>query len=154
MGTNKRYWIGSRPWNGKRWADTTSGMVIGDEYYEKLCMIHNRYVKRWNEVETKKIPLEHIHEILGAKVVAGHRRFILHWQDGENNHWILEIFYARGFSIFYPGCSCLRNPLRTTKDIQGVHLHWTGDGREEFEKWIELEAVKNENNGVWTEYKS
>ena len=118
--------------------------------------MYRRYVKQWNDIELNldKDLSEHKHEICGAHIVAGRSRsFTLHWQDDNHVHWILEVFYARGFSD-YPGLSCGRNPFRTVNDIRSAHLHWKGNGRKEFDKWLAIEEKENENNGEWNEYKT
>ena len=157
MTTRTSYWIGKRPSGGKKWARTTSATVLdAAEYHEALFGMYRRYVKQWNDIELNRDRslYEHTHEVHGAKVVGGPGRcFILHWHKG-NDHWILQINYARGFSVFYPGLSCGRNPFRSLKDIRSAHLHWSGSGREEFDGWLAFEREKNKNNGEWDEYRA
>lgn len=151
------YWIGKRPSSGKRWAYTTSAEILNpDQYHEALLGMYRRYVKQWNDIELdrNRSLSEHTHEIHEAKVVGGWGRcFILHWHSGET-HWILEIYYSKGFSEFYPGWSCARNPFRSNDDIRSAHLHWNSGGREEFDRWLEKEKESNKRNGEWDEYRA
>ncbi len=158
MGRRPSYWVGKRPSDGKRWAYTTSAIVlIGEEETEAIYRMYRRYVKQWNDIEldTSRCLSEHTHELCGAKVVGGaNRRFILHWENNNHDHWILEVFFSRGFSEFYPGLSCGRNTLRSANDIRSIRLHWSENGREEFNNWLKSEKSENQNNGEWDEYKA
>lgn len=152
------YWIGPRPSEGKRWTTTTTATVLTeDEEKEAVYRMYQRYVKQWNDIELNndKCLSEHTHEICGAKVVGGgNRRFILHWYGGNQAHWILEVLFARGFREYYPGSSCGRNALRSTKDIRAIRLHWSEGGKEEFGRWHAAEQAANQDNGEWSEYKA
>jgi hypothetical protein len=156
MRRSSSYWVGTRPSGGDRWAYTTCGTVIVDsEIKEAIFRMQRRYAKQWNDIELDRSRSlsEHTHEILGAqKVGGGGRKFILHAQEDNKNHWILEIFYARGFSEFHPGASCGMNPFRSTDDIRSVHLHWSDDGRSTFEKWLLDEGAANQHKGEAEEY--
>lgn len=148
------YWVGPAPAGVKRWAYTTSGAVIDDpEQREAIFRMHRRYVKQWNDIELdhSRSLSEHTHEVLGAQVVNGGRRFILHGYQ-EPSHWILEILYARGFSEFHPDWSCGKNPFRTTEDMRHTVLHWSDDGRTTFEQWMEAEKLANHAKGEASEY--
>jgi len=118
--------------------------------------MYRRYVKQWNDIELDRSRClsEHTHEICGAKIVGGNRKFILHWERNNHDHWILEVFFSRGFSEYYPGWSCGRNTLRNIKDIQSIRLHWSENGREKFDNWLNTEKSVNQNNGEWDEYKT
>jgi hypothetical protein len=155
MKRGSSYWIGTRPTGGERWAYTTFGTVIDDpKMKEAVLRMHRRYAKQWNDIELDRSRClsEHTHEILGAQVVGGSRRFILHAEEENKNHWILEIMYARGFSEFHPGWSFGKNPLRSIDDMRSLHLHWSDEGRSKFEEWIEAERVANEHKGEEVEY--
>ena len=158
MASESTYWNGPRPSDGKRWAYTTSATILtGEEEIEAIYRMYRRYVKKWNDIELDmgRSLSEHTHEICGAKVVGGaNRRFILHWQKGDHDHWILEVFLAGGFKEYYPGLSCGLNTLRSTKDLRSIRLHWSKDGREEFNRWLALEKAENQNKGEWSEYKA
>ncbi len=158
MASRTSYWIGKRPSNGKKWAYTTSATALEVAgYHEALFRMYRRYVKQWNDIELNKnwSLSEHIHEVCGAKIVGGPGRcFILHWHNDSNDHWILELCFARDFSEFYPGLSCGRNPFRSTNDIRTARLHWSGRGREEFERWLVSEKEVNQKNGEWEEYRA
>lgn len=158
MQNKSGYWIGTRPSDGKQWTYTTSATVLsGDGDKEAIFRMYRRYVKQWNDVELDiNRPLsEHTHTICGAQVIgSANRRFILHWDNRDQDHWILEIFFARGFREFHPSFSCGRNPLRTYKDIRSIRLHWSGNGRQEFARWIEAERLENQSKGEWTEYEA
>ncbi len=119
--------------------------------------MYRRFVKQWNDIELdiNRSLSEHTHKICDAQIVGGaNRRFILHWQDRDQDHWILEVFLARGFREYYPGLSCGRNPLRSHKDMRSLRLHWSGNGRKEFTQWIETERKENQSKGEWVEYKA
>lgn len=87
MAAKPTYWIGPRPSDGRRWANTTVATVLtGDEEKEAIYRMYRRYVKQWNDIELNndRCLSEHTHEICGAKVVgSGNRRFILHWYGGD-----------------------------------------------------------------------
>lgn len=157
METKSTYWIGQRPSDGKRWVYTTSAIVLtADEERETIFRMYRRYVKQWNDIELNMDSClsEHTHEVCGAKVVgSANRRFILHWQGSNQIHWILEVFFARGFKEYYPGFSCGRNTLRTAEDIRSIRLHWSQNGREEFNRWQAAERAENQGKGEW-EYKA
>ncbi len=158
MAARPTYWIGSRPSDGRRWAYASAAAVLtGDEEKEAIYRMYRRYVKQWNDIELNgdRCLSEHTHEICGAKVIgSGNRRFILHWSGGNQAHWILEVLFARGFREYYPGLSCGRNTLRSTKDIRGIRLHWSENGREEFDRWLVAEKEANKEKGEWSEYKA
>jgi len=158
MAAKSAYWLCPRPSDGKHWAYTTSATILtGDEEKQAIYSLYRRYVKQWNDIEldTDRCLSEHTHEVCGAKVVgSANRRFILHWQRGNQDHWILEVFFARGFREYYPGLSCGRNTLRSTKDIRSIRLHWSENGREEFNRWLATEKAENQNKGEWSEYKA
>ncbi|MBT8421068.1 MAG: hypothetical protein KJO08_09430 [Gammaproteobacteria bacterium] len=152
------YWIGKKPWDGKRWAYTTSGIVLDDPFQkEEIFRMYRRYVRQWNEIELNmdRSLSEHTHEVCGAKVVGGNaQKFILHMQNSDRDTWILEVNFARGFSEFYPGLSCARNTMRSPDDIRSIHLHWSQAGNEAFKEWLKVEKEINETKGEWTEYKA
>ncbi|EGV28314.1 hypothetical protein ThidrDRAFT_3847 [Thiorhodococcus drewsii AZ1] len=158
MSKSEPYWLGKRPLDGKRWAYTTSAVVLdAGDYHEKLFRMFRRYTKQWNDIELNmdRDLSEHTHEIHGAHIVGGAgRNFTLHWHNDKEDHWILEIHYARGFSEYYPELSCARNPFRSVDDIRSAHLHSKGNGQDKFEKWLELEEKENKENGEWDEYKA
>jgi len=157
MKRGSSYWVGMRPTGGKRWAYATSGTVIDDpKLKEAIFRMHRRYTKQWNDIELDRSRSlsEHTHEVLGAKVVGGNRRFILHAQEDNMNHWILEVFYSRGFSEFHPGWSCGKNPFRSIDDMRSIHLHWSDEGKVKFEEWVEAERLANQHMGEATEYLS
>lgn len=158
MTTRTSYWIGQRPSGAQKWAYTTSATVLDEvEYHEPLFRMYRRYVKQWNDIELNRDRSlsEHTHQVHDAKVVGGTRRcFNLHWHNESNDHWILEVNYARGFSEFYPGLSCGRNPFRSIKDVRSAHLHWSGSGRKEFDRWLASEKETNNKNGEWDEYRA
>lgn len=133
-------------------------MILDEaKYHIALFEMHCRYIKQWNDIELNRNRClsEHTHEVHGAKIVGGDGHcFILHWHNIDNDHWILEINYAQGFSEFYPGWSCGRNPFRSLKDIRSAHIHWSGNGREEFDRWLIFEKEANKNNGEWDEYQA
>lgn len=151
------YWIGKRPSDSKRWARMTSATILESESVrEAVYRLYRRYVKQWNDIEldTNRSLDEHTHEICGVQVVGStQRRFILSYHKSTQNQWILEVCFARGFKEYYPGMSCGRNPLRSTDDIRSIRLHWNGNGKHVFEKWLEEEYEKNRKIGEWTEYK-
>jgi hypothetical protein len=151
MKRRSTYWVGERPTGGERWAYATHGTVIDDPHaMEVIFQMHGRYVKRWNDIELDRSRSlsEHTHEVRGAKVVGGgSRRFILHAQENNKEHWILEILYSRGFSEFCPGGSFGKNSLRSTDDIRSIHLHWSDDAQMKFEKWLAEEKLANQANG-------
>ena len=152
-----KYWQGTKPSNGTRWVYTDNAEVLDDpQIVEDVFRMHRRYAKQWNDIElnVSRNLSEHTHEVCGAQVVGGNRRFILHAHQDNRAHWILEILYARGFSEWYPGWSFGKNALRSTNDIKSVHLHWSEGGREAFENWLKSEKITNQHNGEWTEYKS
>lgn len=157
MKRNAPYWIGKRPSNGHKWAYTQSAAVIEDVLLkEAILRMHRRYVKQWNDIELdmSRSLSEHTHEVHGAQVVGGgNRRFILH-ADKSDSQWILEIIFSRGFSEFHPGWSCGKNPFRSLADIQGIHLHWGGEGQTSFHSWLKEELAVNQAKGEATEYKS
>ncbi|MBM5572443.1 MULTISPECIES: hypothetical protein [Deefgea] len=157
MASKSTYWIGSRPSDGKGWTYTTSAIeLICDEEREAIYRMYRRYVKQWNDIELNNdISLsEHTHEICGAKIVgSANRRFILHWQGNEQVHWILEVFFSRGFKQYYPGFSCALNTLRSTEDIRSIRLHWSLNGKEEFNSWLLKERAVNQDKEEWNEYK-
>lgn len=157
MKRGSSYWVGMRPTGGKRWAYATSGTVIDDpKLKEAIFRMYRRYTKQWNDIELDRSRSlsEHTHEVLGAKVVGGNRRFILHAQEDNMNHWILEVFYSRGFSEFHPGWSCGKNPFRSIDDMRSIHLHWSDEGKVKFEEWVEAERLANQHRGEATEYLS
>jgi len=158
MAAKHTYWIGEHTSGAKRWAYTTAATVItGDEEKDAIYHMYRRYVKQWNDIELNndRCLSEHTHKICGANVVgSGNRRFILHWCGGNQIHWILEVFFARGFREHYPGLSGGRNTLRSTKDIREIRLHWSEGGREEFDSWLAIEQATNIDNGEWSEYKA
>lgn len=158
MSTKSTYWIGARPSDGKRWSYTTSAIVFAaDEEKKAIFRMYRRYVKQWNDIELgmDRCLSEHTHQICGANVVGStNRRFILHWQEGDQTHWILEVCFARGFKEYYPGLSCSRNTLRSTKDIRSIRLHWSQNGREEFSRWLAAEKAENQDTEEWGEYKA
>lgn len=158
MAATPTYWIGPRPSDGKRWGYTTTATVLtSDDEKEAIYRMYQRYVKQWNDIEldNDRCLSEHTHEICGAKVVgSGNRRFTLHWCGDNQVHWILEVLFARGFREYYPGLSCGRNALRSTKDIRVIRLHWSVGGREEFGRWLVAEKAANQSKGEWSEYKA
>ena len=157
MTRKSAYWIGKRPWDGKRWAYTNAATVLDDaSQKEAIFRMYRRYVKQWNDIELDedRSLSEHTHEVCGAKVVGGNRRFILHVQNNNQDTWILEVHFARGFSEFYPGLSTGRNTMRSPADIRSIHLHWSQAGNEVFREWLKIEKETNEAKGEWTEYKA
>ncbi len=157
MKRGSSYWVGTRPSSGKQWAYTTNGTVIADSgTKEAIFRMQRRYAKQWNDIELDRSRSlsEHTHEILGAQIVGGGRSFTLHAQEENKNHWILEIFYARGFSNFHPGASFGKNPFRSIGDMRSTHLHWSDDGRLKFEEWLLAESAANQHKGEAVEYLS
>ena len=151
------YWQGIKPTNGTRWVYTDKAMVLDDpQLVEAVYRMHRRYAKQWNDIEldTSRSLSEHTHKVCGAQVVGGNRRFILHAHQENNEHWILEILFARGFSVWYPGWSFGKNSLRSTSDIKSIQLHWSQGGKEAFESWLKAERDTNQQNGEWNEYKA
>lgn len=157
MKKSEPYWINKKPTGGRKWVYTTSATAIEDATQkEEILRMYRRYVKQWNDIELdhSRSLSEHTHEVCGAKVVGANKKFILHAYEGDQNHWILEILFARGFSQFYPGWSTGKNTMRSTADMKGAYLHWSGAGREAFERWLVTERKTNQARGEWEEYKS
>lgn len=157
MKRKSNYWQCAKPSSGTRWAYTEMATVIDDpNVIESVFRMHRRYAKQWNDIEldTNRSLSEHTHKVHGAQVVSGNRRFILHGQNGEKTHWILEVLLARGFAEWHPGWSFGKNPLRTISDIKSIHLHWSEGGKESFEEWLIEEREINSKNGECGEYRS
>ena len=151
------YWNGKRPSDGKRWQGADSGAVLSlAKYGEPLFRMYRRYAKQWNDIEldSSRELSEHTHRVSGARVVGSPGRFILHHDISREAGWILELKFARGFHMHYPGWSCGLNALRTKADLVRATLHWRGNGRTEFDAWIARERIENTPRGEWTEYKS
>jgi hypothetical protein len=152
------YWIGKKPWDGTRWAYTERATLLDDaSQKEAIFRMYRRYVKQWNDIElnTERSLAEHTHEICGAKVVGGGgKKFILHAHRDNQDHWILEVMFARGFSESYPGWSTGRNTMRTLSDMRSIHLHWSHAGDKAFESWLVTEKLMNGTNGEWDEYRT
>jgi hypothetical protein len=132
-------------------------MVITDpETVEAVFRMQRRYAKQWNDIELDRSRSlsEHTHEVCGAKVIGGDRRFTLHAQQDDKVNWILEVLFSRGFSEWYPGWSFGKNGFRSVGDIKGVHLHWSDGGKEAFSSWLTREKEVNQNNPEHTEYQS
>jgi len=73
MSKSEPYWLGKRPLDGKRWAYTTSAVVLdAGDYHEKLFRMFRRYTKQWNDIELNmdRDLSEHTHEIHGAHIVG------------------------------------------------------------------------------------
>lgn len=150
------YWIGAKPADGKRWASTEHATVENDDFIrESIFRMYRRYVKQWNDIELdySRSLQEHSHEVCGAKVVGANRMFVLHDETQNNESWILEVKFARGFSPFHPGLSCGKNPFRTVADIANIRLHWKGSGHQAFRAWLERERSENLHKVECTEYK-
>ncbi len=151
------YWKGPHPSDATRWQGADSGESLSLSMYgEALFHMYRRYAKQWNDIELDRARSlsEHTHEVCGARVVGAPRKFVLHRDINRDDGWILEVKFARGFHIYYPGWSCGLNTLRSKTDLQSAVLHWRGDGRSEFEAWLVQERSENESRGEWAEYKS
>lgn len=85
--------------------------------------------------------LEHTHQLHGAKVLAADGRFVLHGRPDSWSHWILEIVFTSGFREFHLG-TFERNAMRSPAHMRSVHLHWSGRGREAFERWLGLDKER------------
>jgi hypothetical protein len=150
------YWIGKKPWDGFRWTYTDTAKILEDvAQKEAIFRMYRRYVKQWNDIELdrNRSLSEHTHEVCGAKVISSSRKFTLHAHYDNQEHWILEVMFARGFSEFYPGLSAGRNTMRSVSDIRSIYLHWNQAGDSKFENWLITEKNINSINGEWTEYK-
>ncbi|WP_431022205.1 hypothetical protein ABMA09_22770 [Erwinia rhapontici] len=155
MSEKKNYWVGTRPRSIKPFIETHSAMILeGDELLESLFRMYRRYVKQWNDIELDRSRslAEHTHQVLGAQVVGANGRFILHGHNGNKDHWILDIVFIKGFSVYHPGLSTGKNALRTLADIKGVYLHWSENGKSAFEKWLVDERNMNISSGECNEY--
>ncbi|KQW64893.1 hypothetical protein [Variovorax sp. Root411] len=137
------YWIGGQPLDGDQWSYTDFGTVLDDaQTRQTLFRMYERYVRQWNDIELdhSRNLSEHTHQVHGAKVLAGDGRFVLHGRPNSRSHWILEIVFSGGFRVFHR-CDLGRNTLRSTADMQSIHLHWSGCGREGFEHWMGKEQA-------------
>lgn len=156
MNSKPTYWIGKRPSQGKKWAYTDHAEQIEDpDTIEAVFHMYQRYVKQWNDIEldnTRSLE-DHTQTICGAKTTSDTRRFIVIGKAEPQIHWVLEIWYARGFRSRYPGGSCALNALRSQGDIKSLYLHFTHGGREAFADWVQREARENRLKGEWTQYK-
>lgn len=156
MPKREPYWIGIRPPNGRKWTYTSNAKVIDDPtMIESLFRLYRRYAKQWNDIEldSRRSLAEHTHEVCGAKVVGDSRCFILHGGTQQGMHWVLELWYSRGFSPYYTGSSCGRNTMRATSDIKSARLHYSSGGEAVFAAWLDQERRSNKNAGEWTIYK-
>ena len=155
MSRKEPYWIGARPSKGKRWAYASHAVVVEDlETIESVFRMQRRYAKQWNDIELDigRNLGEHDHEVFGAMVVGRGSRFILH--GGKHpTHWVLEIWYERGFKPYHPGWSFGKNPFRSHDDMKSVRLHFSPGGDQEFRSWLLAEKDANRNLGEWTEYR-
>lgn len=137
------YWIGEQPLDGERWSYAEFGTVLNDvATRQTLFGMYGRYVRRWNDIELdpKRSLFEHTHQVHGARVLAADGRFVLHGRPDRHSHWVLEILFRRGFREFYPW-TLERNAMRLPVDMRSVHLHWCGNGREAFARWMEKEQA-------------
>lgn len=157
MKKKSQYWICKKPWDGSRWAYTNNAIILEDaSQKEAIFRMYRRYVKQWNDIELNVncSLADHTHEVCDAKVVGGgSKKFILHASNNDQDQWILELMFARGFSQFYPGLSTGRNTMRTVSDIRSIHLHWSQAGDKAFENWLITERQTNIANGEWEEYR-
>lgn len=156
MPKTNTYWIGEKPSDGKRWAYAEHATVEQDAAIkESVFRMYRRYVKQWNDIELdlNRSLQEHSHEICGAQVVGAGRMFVLHDSSQQNEDWILEVKFARGFTPFHPGWSCGKNPFRSVADIASIRLHWRGTGNQRFRKWLEQERTENTAKGECDDYK-
>ena len=132
---NNNYWKCQAPLNSQKWPDTTSATVIKDlEIKNSIFDMYCRYVTSWNDAELNFT--YHDYTIYGANVGGGESRFILHYHEDDKNHWRLVIFFSNNFLKYCSVHSCLYNTLKTTEDINSLHLHWTGTGRVKFKQWL------------------
>ncbi|BBB66379.1 hypothetical protein UNDYM_2126 [Undibacterium sp. YM2] len=153
------YWIGKRPSDGKAWQYAEHATIIDDaSQAEMIYRMYRRYVKQWNDIELnpEKCLSAHTHEICGAAVISSSiHKFVLHAHNSSyQNHWILEVCLARGFSMYYPGGSCGLNTLRSIDDIRSIRLHWSQAGDEVFKAWLNTEKEINSANGESEEYRA
>jgi len=143
MNESREYWIGEQPLDGDRWSYAEFGTVLTDvETRRALFGMHGRYVKQWNDIERdpRSSLFEHTHHIYGAKILPADGRFVLHGRPDSRSHWILEILFSRGFREFHPW-TLERNAMRSAADMRSAHLHWSGNGKEAFARWMEKERA-------------
>lgn len=147
-------WLGRKPAKATSWACADTAMVLDDPAHrDAIFRMYRRYVKQWNDIELDPIRrAAHTHDICGAQVRGGDRRFILQAHQENKDHWILEIHFARTFSEWYPKWSFGKNTLRSRSDIKKIHLHWSNRGKELFEAWLSKERKENQLKGEWTDY--
>lgn len=137
------YWIGTQPLDADRWSCAERAMVLNNlATRQALFGMHGRYVRQWNDVERdpQRSLFEHTHRVHGAKVIRADGRFVLHGQADRHTHWVLEILFRHGFREFYPW-TLEHNAMRTPADMRSVLLHWSGGGREAFERWLDEEQA-------------
>lgn len=136
--SDRKYWIGERPGNGKKWGYTTSGTVLNSKNMMQLAFdLYQIYVIQWNEIESNlKRPLsDHKYELYSAKVIDDFNRFILYHHNNNHDHWILEIWFYKKINRYKAGLSCCLKPLDTVDDIRNLILHWSDGGYVNFKNW-------------------
>ena len=135
---NRKYWLGKRPYDGKKWVYTTSGIVINNRNMKKIAFdLYQLYVTQWNNIEgdLSRCLSEHTHQLGTAKVIEDFDRFILKDHNDNNDCWILEICFFKNFERYKAGLSCCLKPLSTIKNIRNVVLHWSDNGHLKFKNW-------------------
>lgn len=138
-----KYWVGTQPPDADRWSCAERATVLNDlAARQAVFEMHGRYVRRWNNIERdpKRSLFEHTYRVHGAEVLRADGRFVLHGRSDRHASWVLEILFRRGFREFYPW-TLERNTMRTPADMRSVHLHWSGGGREAFERWLDEEQA-------------
>lgn len=157
MPRRKPYWITERPSDANRWEGMEFGAVLdNDVYREQLFHVQRRYAKQWNDIELdhSRGLNEHTHEVCGAKVTNSWGKLILSAGDSQDNKWLVEVVSAGTFRQLYPGRSAGKNAMRSAADIKRILIHWTGGGKDAFDRWLQVEDQTKVVRGEWSEYKA
>ena len=135
---NRKYWLGKRPYDGKKWIYTTSATVINNSKMRQIAFeLYQLYVAQWNDIEgdLSRCLSEHTHKLGSAKVLSRFDHFILMDHNNNNDYWVFEICLSKKFEPYKSGLSCCMRPLNSIKNIRNVVLHWSDNGHLGFRNW-------------------